>query len=172
MGEISPSQLKELRRAFDLTQDSGVVDQYGAKKMLQIFNMNPTTDDVTKRYLEHKKDAAAGLTFEEFETIFHEYLLEYHKVPDTLGQTLSDLFDGPVPKTELRKILTEMGSEPFEPEEADEVINEIAFDENDTVSQEVLREFLLNRVTMRLPAHAQDISRDSPVEKQHQATEN
>ena len=29
-----------------------------------------------------------------------------------------------------------MGSEPFEPEEADEVINEINFDENGTVSQE------------------------------------
>jgi hypothetical protein len=42
--------------AFDLTQDSGVVDQYGAKKMLQIFNMNPTTEDVAKRYLEHNKN--------------------------------------------------------------------------------------------------------------------
>lgn len=37
---------------------------------------------------------------------------------------------------ELRKILTEMGSEPFEPEEADEVINEISFDESGAVSQE------------------------------------
>ena len=45
-----------LSLAFDLTQDSGVVDQYGAKKMLQIFNMNPTTEDVTKRYVEHEKD--------------------------------------------------------------------------------------------------------------------
>ena len=42
--------------AFELTQDSGVVDQYGAKKMLQIFNMNPTTEDVTKRYTEHHKE--------------------------------------------------------------------------------------------------------------------
>ena len=44
--------------AFDLTQDSGVVDQYGAKKMLQIFNMNPTTEDVTRRYVEHDKDGS------------------------------------------------------------------------------------------------------------------
>ena len=44
--------------AFELTQDSGVVDQYGAKKMLQIFNMNPTTEEVTKRYVEHDKDGS------------------------------------------------------------------------------------------------------------------
>lgn len=29
-----------------------------------------------------------------------------------------------------------MGSEPFEPEEADEVINEISFDENGIISQD------------------------------------
>ena len=37
---------------------------------------------------------------------------------------------------ELRKILTEMGSEPFEPEKADEVINEISFDKNGLISQD------------------------------------
>lgn len=151
MGELTEEQRQELRRAFDLTQDSGVVDQYGAKKMLQIFNMNPTTEDVTKRYIEHNKDASAGLTFEEFEMIFHDYLVDHIKVPDALTQTLTDLFDGRIQKSELRKILTEMGSEPFEPEEADEVINEITFDEHGTISQESLREFLLNRVKMRLP---------------------
>ena len=36
---------------------------------------------------------------------------------------------------ELRRLLTEMGSEPFEPEEADEVINEIPFGENMCVTQ-------------------------------------
>jgi len=36
----------------------------------------------------------------------------------------------------LRKILTEMGSEPFEPEEADEVLNEIQFDPDGLVQQE------------------------------------
>jgi Ca2+-binding EF-hand superfamily protein len=40
-------------------------------------------------------------------------------------------------QSELRKILTEMGSEPLEPEEADDVINEINFYENGTISQEV-----------------------------------
>ncbi|XP_053382814.1 troponin C-like [Mercenaria mercenaria] len=151
MTELTQEQLQELRRAFDLTQDSGVVDQYGAKKMLQIFNMNPTTEDVTKRYLEHQKDTSSGLTFEEFESIFHDYLVDHAKVPGALEKTLTDLFDGQINKSELRKILTEMGSEPFEPEEADEVINEINFDENGTVSQDTLKEFLLNRVKMRLP---------------------
>lgn len=148
MSELTREQLNELRRAFELTQDSGVVDQYGAKKMLQIFNMNPTTEDVTKRFEEQHK---SGLTFDEFENIFHNYLLEQNKVPDALSKTLSDLFDGSISKTELRKILTEMGSEPFEPEEADEVINEISFNENGLISQDVLKEFLLNRVKMRVP---------------------
>ncbi|XP_060573066.1 centrin-1-like [Ruditapes philippinarum] len=152
MTELTQEQLEDLRRAFDLTQDSGVVDQYGAKKMLQIFNMNPTTEDVAKRYLEHNKNESSGLTFEEFENVFHDYLVEHPKVPGALEKTLTDLFDGQINKSELRKILTEMGSEPFEPEEADEVINEINFDENGTISQETLKEFLLNRVKMRLPS--------------------
>ncbi|WAR16235.1 CATR-like protein [Mya arenaria] len=156
MTDLTPEQLQDLRRAFDLTQDSGVVDQYGAKKMLQIFNMNPTTEDVTKRYLDNDKDASAGMAFDEFERVFHDYLINYKKVPDTLNQTLADLFDGPISKPELRKILTEMGSEPFEPEEADEVLNEIQFDENGLVHQEVLKEFLMNKVDMRLPVQKAD----------------
>lgn len=39
-------------------------------------------------------------------------------------------------QSELRKILTEMGAEPFEPEEADEVISDITFDEHDLISQD------------------------------------
>jgi len=37
------------------------VDQYGAKKMLQIFNMNPTTEDVAKRFLNHGNEGSVEL---------------------------------------------------------------------------------------------------------------
>lgn len=40
----------------------------------------------------------SGLTFEEFQTVFLDYLKEHYKVPDRLSKTLSDLFDGPVSK--------------------------------------------------------------------------
>ena len=49
---------------------------------------------------------SAGLTFDEFEKMFHDYLKDHEKVPDALADTLCNLFDGPVAKEELRKILT------------------------------------------------------------------
>ncbi|KAH3709932.1 hypothetical protein DPMN_069398 [Dreissena polymorpha] len=174
MSELSQEQLRELQGAFELTQDSGVVDQYGAKKMLQIFNMNPTTEDVAKRYAEFGRDATAGLTFEEFEHIFRDYLMDFPKVPDALKKTLTDLFDGPITKAELRKILTEMGSEPFEPEEADEVLSEIRFDDQGLITREALQQFLLNKVDLRLPPSTSGAQegeptgeRPSPVASRH-----
>ena len=38
--------------------------------------------------------------------MFRDYLKEHEKVPDALTETLSNLFDGPVEKGELRKMLT------------------------------------------------------------------
>jgi hypothetical protein len=41
---------------------------------------------------------SSGLTFEEFENVFHDYLVEHPKVPGALEKTLTDLFDGQINK--------------------------------------------------------------------------
>jgi len=38
------------------------------------------------------------MTFDEFQTVFQDYLVQCHKVPDTLSKTINDLFEGPVAK--------------------------------------------------------------------------
>ena len=41
---------------------------------------------------------SSGLSFEEFESVFHDYLIEHPKVPGSLEKTLTDLFDGQINK--------------------------------------------------------------------------